>query len=312
MSLRIVFMGTPQFAVPSLDILVKNGYEVVGVITATDKAGGRGKNKLIQSAVRQYAEKAGLRILQPPNLKNSEFLHELQSLKADLQVVVAFRMLPEVVWSMPTHGTLNLHGSLLPQYRGAAPINWAIIKGETETGVTTFFLKHEIDTGDILLQEPMPIGPNETAGELHDRMMQKGSELVLKSVKLVEQGSFQLHSQPAIAPSFAPKLTSENCQLNFSQTAQQVHNFVRGLSPFPGAWTTLGEQKWKILRSEITGQSTVEPPGTVRTDHKREILVACEDNWLKVVELQVQGKKRMRTQDFLNGNDLSNALRFGN
>ena len=214
--MRIIFMGSPDFAVPSLDILIENGYEVVGVITATDKKGGRGNKKVIESAVKKYALEKGLRLLQPKNLKNVDFVEELRTLKADLQVVVAFRMLPEVVWNMPTIGTFNLHGSLLPKYRGAAPIHWAVINGETETGVTSFFIKHEIDTGDMLLQSKLPIGPSETTGDVHDRMMQLGAEVVLKSVQTIEKGDYQLREQDHNLASKAPKIFRETCEINFA------------------------------------------------------------------------------------------------
>ncbi|MEL6867522.1 MAG: methionyl-tRNA formyltransferase, partial [Bacteroidota bacterium] len=223
--MRIVFMGTPDFAVPSLKILVENGFNVVGVITATDKLGGRGKKKVIESAVKRYAVAQNIPVLQPKNLKAPEFVEELRALKADLQVVVAFRMLPVVVWDMPPIGTINLHGSLLPKYRGAAPINWAVIKGEQETGVTTFFLKHAIDTGDILLQERMPIGESETAGEVHDRMMHLGAEVVLKSVKAIENGDYQLMAQDDAKVTKAPKIFRETCQVQFDQNTKIVNYF---------------------------------------------------------------------------------------
>jgi methionyl-tRNA formyltransferase len=301
MSLQIVFMGTPDFAVPSLDILVQHGYEIVGVITATDKLGGRGKNKLIQSAVKKYALEKGIRVLQPKNLKAPEFVEELRSLKADLQVVVAFRMLPVVVWDMPPMGTINLHGSLLPKYRGAAPINWAVINGETETGVTTFFLKHEIDTGDLLFQEKMPIGPDETAGEVHDRMMRLGAEVVLRSVRAIESGNYELKPQSDEEATKAPKIHLDTCRINFQQPVKKVHDFVRGLSPYPAAWCELDGQNLKILRSRMDPAQPVEKPGALLSDNKREIKIACEDGYLEVLELQLQGRKRMGVKDFLNG-----------
>jgi methionyl-tRNA formyltransferase len=308
MSLRIVFMGTPDFAVPSLDILVQNGYKVVGVITATDKLGGRGKKKLIQSAVKKYAVEKGLRVLQPKNLKAPEFVEELRSLKADLQVVVAFRMLPVVVWDMPPIGTINLHGSLLPRYRGAAPINWAVINGETETGVTTFFLKHEIDTGDLLLQEKMAIGPDETAGEVHDRMMMLGAEVVLRSVQAIEGGHYKLKPQADEEATKAPKIHLDTCHINYQQPVKKVHDFVRGLSPYPAAWCDLDGQKLKVLRSKILPTPPREKPGTLLSDNKRAIKIACEDGYLEVLELQLQGRKRMGTRDFLNGYDFEEEV----
>ncbi|MEM6771401.1 MAG: methionyl-tRNA formyltransferase, partial [Bacteroidota bacterium] len=236
---RIVFMGTPDFAVPSLEILIAAGYPVVGVITATDKMGGRGGKVLLESAVKKCAVKHGIPVLQPRNLKAADFQEALRSLRADLQIVVAFRMLPETVWAMPPLGTFNLHGSLLPKYRGAAPINWAVIKGEAETGCTTFFLKKEIDTGDVLLQHRMPVGPNDTAGDVHDRMMLAGAELVLATVQLIQTNNYTLQPQDDGLATPAPKLHRETCRIDFGLPASEVHNFVRGLSPWPAAWTTL-------------------------------------------------------------------------
>ncbi len=257
-SLRIVFMGTPEFAVASLDALVEAGCTIVGVITAPDKPGGRGM-QLQQSAVKKYAAENNLKVLQPEKLKNPEFLAELKSLNADLQIVVAFRMLPEAVWNMPPMGTVNLHGSLLPQYRGAAPINWAVINGEKETGVTTFKLKHEIDTGDILLQESFPIDKNETAGEVHDKMKEIGAQLLVKTVKGLAENTITIKPQSALTPSprgkdgmglHAPKIFTETCKIDFSKTTEEVHNLIRGLSPFPGAFTMLNGKALKIYKSE--------------------------------------------------------------
>ncbi len=301
MSLRIVFMGTPEFAVPALDTLLRNGFNIVGVVTSTHKLGGRGKNKVIESAIKKYAVSNMLYIMQPPNLKSPSFIERLRSLNADLQVVVAFRMLPEVVWNMPRLGTINLHASLLPNYRGAAPINWAIINGESESGLTTFFLRHEIDTGDIILQEKMSIGINETAGELHDRMMQDGASLVLKSVKLIEAGQYELKKQHTEAVTLAPKLNKENCQIDFNKTAAEVHNFVRGLSPFPGAWTTFEGQILKIIRTISIDNPSDKRPGTVETDGKEQFFITCNEGRIQVLELQLQGRRRMSVSDFLNG-----------
>jgi methionyl-tRNA formyltransferase len=300
-NLKIVFMGTPEFAVPSLDILVKNGFDVVGVITSTDKFGGRGNKKLIEPAVKKYALENGLRILQPKNLKASDFIEELRSLEADLQVVVAFRMLPVVVWEMPPLGTINLHSSLLPKYRGAAPINWAVINGEAETGVTTFFLKHEIDTGDVLLSKKMQIGENETAGELHDKLMELGAGVVLESVKLIENGNFKLKEQDTSQVSKAPKIFHETCEINFDAKTEIVHNFIRGLSPFPTAWTTLDNQKLKIFRSLKDLQKHNFKPGKIETDNKSYFKIATQDGFVQILELQLQGRKRMDVKAFLNG-----------
>lgn len=301
MSLRIVFMGTPDFAVPSLRILVQNGYKVVGVVTATDKYGGRGKKQLLESPVKKYAVEQGIPVLQPKNLKSPEFQEELRGLNANLQVVVAFRMLPEAVWDMPEYGTFNLHGSLLPRYRGAAPINWAVINGDAETGVTTFFIRHEIDTGDVLFQEKMPIGPNETAGAVHDRMMLLGAETVLKTVKAIESGDYQLQKQDDALATKAPKLFRETCEIDFTQPIEKVHNFVRGLSPYPAAWTTLEGKQLKILRAHYEKADMDATPGTFRSDNKSWIKIAAPDGWLVVEELQLQGRKRMKANDFLNG-----------
>jgi methionyl-tRNA formyltransferase len=303
--MRIIFMGTPEFAVPSLEILLENGYEVVGVVTAPDKPGGR--QGMMQSAVKQFAEAKGLNILQPEKLKNPDFISALQELRADLQIVVAFRMLPEIVWSMPPMGTMNLHGSLLPKYRGAAPINWAVIRGETETGLTTFLLKHEIDTGDLLFQEKVPIGPDETAGELHDRMMQIGAKLVLKSVKALELGTTQPMPQADVEATHAPKIFAETCRIDFNQPTVNVHNFIRGLSPYPGAWTTMDGKTLKLLRSSLDKHSVTPHAdlsikiGQFFTDGKNTLQYQTSDGFISVLELQLEGKRRMSVKDFLNG-----------
>ncbi len=297
--LKIVFMGTPEFAVPSVEMLHAAGYSIVGVITATDKHGGRGRSTLLESAVKKRARELGLRILQPPNLKAPAFLETLRSLGADLQVVVAFRMLPEIVWNMPPRGTINLHGSLLPAYRGAAPINWAIIRGETVTGVTTFQLSHEIDTGDILLQHTMAIGPDETAGEVHDRMMVLGAETVLATVRGLEAGTLVPVPQDHTKASPAPKLTHEMCRIAFDQPAAAVHNFIRGLSPYPTAWTILDEKQLNVIRSE-PGQWDASP-GQIRTHGNTMLEVSCAAGSIKFLEVQLQGKRRMEITEFLRG-----------
>jgi len=312
-SLRIVFMGTPEFAVASLDALVKAGCNIVGVITAPDKPAGRGM-KINESAVKKYAVEHNLHILQPEKLKNPEFLSQLKSLNADLQIVVAFRMLPELVWNMPPLGTVNLHGSLLPQYRGAAPINWAVINGEKETGVTTFKLKHEIDTGDILLQDRFPIDENETAGEVHDKMKEIGAALLVKTVEGLADGTIG-HRQQTTDHSYsssivngqssvlnhAPKIFTETCKIDFTKTTAEVHNLIRGLSPFPGAFTSLEGKMLKIYRSkkEITQPKT--NAGDFETDGKTFLKFACADGYVHVVELQLEGKKKMNVEDFLRG-----------
>lgn len=294
-------MGTPDFAVPALNILVENGYDVAAVITATDKRGGRGNKKILQSAVKKYALKKGLNVLQPKNLRAPEFVEELKKLEADLQVVVAFRMLPKIVWAMPRYGTFNLHGSLLPRYRGAAPINWSIINGDKETGVTSFFIQQEIDTGDLLFQENMPIGENDTAGIIHDRMMILGAEVVLKTVQAIEKDEYDLQKQDDSLATKAPKIYRETCEINFDQTTEKVHNFIRGLSPYPAAWTTLDGLQLKILKTTKDLQSHELKAGTIVSDNKKEIKIATQDGFVQVHELQLQGKKRLKTRDFLNG-----------
>ena len=301
--LRIVFMGTPEFAVPSLRILVESGYNVVGVITAVDKPKGRGQ-KLAISPVKEYALQAGLNILQPPNLKNPEFVEELRSLNANLQVVVAFRMLPEIVWDMPEIGTFNLHASLLPQYRGAAPINWVIINGEKETGATTFFLKHEIDTGNIILQEKEPISLTDTAGSLYERLMHKGAKLVLRTVQDIEQEKVEPKEQDMASDlKHAPKIFKEDCQINWDMPVQKVNDFIRGLSPYPGAWMIWStDQTAKIFKSGIVESDEIAEPGTKRSDNKSYLHIRAADGWINVEMLQLQGKKRMAVDEFLRGN----------
>lgn len=304
--MRIVFMGTPDFAVASLRRLVEAGCEVVAVITAPDKPAGRGSH-LQQSAVKQYAASVGLPVLQPEKLKNAEFLEELRSYRADLQVVVAFRMLPEVVWAMPPKGTFNLHASLLPQYRGAAPINWAVINGETETGVTTFFIQQEIDTGPLLFQETQPIRPDDTAGTLHDRLMEQGADLVLRTVRAIEADEYREIPQPEAGDGLkkAPKIFRETCEINWNQTAETIRNFVRGLAPYPAAWTTLAGKNCKIFRvavAEGQGQGAGgQGPGQFETDHRHYLCFRCADGWVAVEELQLEGKKRMGIEEFLRG-----------
>lgn len=297
-------MGTPDFAVPSLDILVKNGYNIVGVVTSADKYGGRGMKKLIESPVKKYAVEKGLRVLQPKNLKSPEFVDELKSLKADLQIVVAFRMLPEVVWNMPPLGTYNLHSSLLPKFRGAAPINWAIIKGEKETGVTSFKLQHKIDTGDILFQEKLKIGEEETAGELHDRLMDLGAGVVLKTVNAIKQGKVELHAQDDIEATKAPKIFTEDCEINWDDTTSNIHNFIRGLSPYPGAWTILDGKVFKIFKAVKLENQQNDKPGKIFTDNKKVLQISTNDGLIDVMEIKMQGKKKMDIRSFLNGYEI--------
>jgi methionyl-tRNA formyltransferase len=300
-SVRIVFLGTPEFARASLEALVDAGCNVVGVITAPDKPAGRGM-KLSQSAVKEYAVSKGLHVLQPEKLKNPEFLEELRSLRADLQLVVAFRMLPEVVWNMPPMGTVNLHASLLPNYRGAAPINWAVINGEKQTGVTTFKLKHEIDTGNILLQEKLDIGDTETAGELHDRMKIIGAELLLETVKGLAAGSIKEISQDSIAttPKHAPKIFTETCRINWEQDIDAVYNLIHGLSPYPAAFTTLQGKIFKIYDSEKQAATHHEAPGSFSID-KGRLRFACSNGYIYPKTVQAEGKKKMSSDDFVRG-----------
>ncbi len=317
--LRIVFMGTPDFAVASLKALVDGGYNVVGVITAPDKPAGRG-NQLSESAVKKYALENNLKILQPEKLKNEEFLAELKRLKADLQVVVAFRMLPEVVWNMPLLGTFNLHGSLLPQYRGAAPLNWAVINGETKTGVTTFMLDHEIDTGKILLIKETPIGEDETVGDVHDRLMEIGAKLVIETVEAVAGGNVRPVAQSGLIEQekikHAPKIFKEDCRVDWGKDTEEVRNLIRGLSPYPAAWSNLvhkntgNEILTKLFFAGKTGSLKEALPGTIETDGKTFLNVACRDGWLQLADLQIAGKKRMKTGDFLRGFQQIGEYRF--
>lgn len=314
-------MGTPDFAVASLEALVKSKCNIVGVITAPDKPAGRGM-KLTESPVKKYAVRKGLKVLQPVKLKNPDFLNELRALNADLQIVVAFRMLPESVWKMPPLGTLNLHGSLLPQYRGAAPINWAVINGEKETGVTTFKLKHEIDTGNILMQESFPIDENETAGEVHDKMKEIGAKVLVETVRGLADGS--LHETPQenvqamldaqlssdVEPQtpnvktelkHAPKIFTQTCNIDWRKSIDEIHNLIRGLSPFPGAFTELGDKTLKIFRSEKEPSYPTSKPGKWESDGKTYLKFAARDGYILLKDVQLEGKKRMSIEDFLRG-----------
>jgi len=301
--LRIVFMGTPEFAVATLDALVKAKFNVVGVITAPDKPAGRGR-KLNESAVKKYALEHNLTILQPTNLKDQEFITDLKKLQANLQIVVAFRMLPKIVWQMPEFGTFNLHASLLPNYRGAAPINWALINGETKTGVTTFFIDEKIDTGNIILQEEVAIGEDEILGDLYTKLMTVGSNLVVKTVKQLEKGAVKTIKQPEIEEKPAPKIFTETCHINWNDTLTNIYNLIRGLNPYPAAWTTLinnnEEIKVKIFDvSPIIEEHNLESGLIVTT--KSEIKVAVPNGFIKIESLQLAGKKRMDSKNLLNG-----------
>ncbi len=310
--LRIIYMGTPDFAVESLKALVEGGYNVVGVITMPDKPSGRGM-KMQYSPVKEYALSQNLPLLQPEKLKDTQFLSDLQALRADLQIVVAFRMLPEVVWNMPRLGTFNLHASLLPNYRGAAPINWAVINGETETGITTFFLTHEIDTGKIIDQEKIMIGDKDNAGVVHDRLMELGAKLVLKTVDNILDDSIKPIDQEDILqgkePKLAPKIFKETCKIDWSKSAKQAYDFIRGLSPYPAAWTELvapnGEQlHLKVFEAEKILSEHDHTPGTLTSDGKTFMNVAVNDGFVRFLSIQQAGKKRMSVADFLRGNHI--------
>lgn len=309
--LKIVFLGTPDFAVESLRRIVEGGYNVVGVITMPDKPAGRG-HKLLQSPVKQYAVEKGLHLMQPVKLKDPEFVEELRSLDADLFIVIAFRMLPEVVWSMPRLGTFNLHASLLPRYRGAAPINWAVINGDTETGVTTFFLKHEIDTGDIIAQERVDILPTDNVGDVHDRLMLLGADLTIDTIESIIDGTLKTIPQDQLVgdtePTPAPKIFKETCRIDWNRPAREIHNLVRGLSPYPAAWSVLTDDgkevgSVKIFETAVLdGWADVEP-GQIVID-KYRLMVGCSDGLIEVLSLQPQGKRRMSASDFLRGSHL--------
>jgi methionyl-tRNA formyltransferase len=293
-------MGTPAFAVPSLQILLDAGYPVVGVVTATDKLGGRGHKETIVSAVKSFALDNRLKILQPPNLKSKSFLNELRELKADLQVVVAFRMLPEAVWNMPAFGTVNLHASLLPAYRGAAPINWAIINGELTTGLTTFLLSAQIDTGNIIHQRSIPILEQDDAGTLHDRMMHTGAGLLLGSVDLISAGQCILTPQNDAESSHAPKIHHHEGHIDWSKPAMQIQNLIRGMSPYPGAWTIIDGREMKIFKSRIHQDRIIDESGKLLAEDKK-LFVQAKDGLVEILEVQLSGKKRMATVDFMNG-----------
>jgi methionyl-tRNA formyltransferase len=299
-------MGTPEFAVPSLEVLLQQRYNVVAVITAPDKPAGRGL-KVLPSPVKEVAVQHHIPVLQPTNLKSPEFLEELRSYQANLQIVVAFRMLPQSVWAMPEIGTFNLHASLLPQYRGAAPINWAIINGEKETGATTFFLQHEIDTGHIIFQEKEPIHKNDNAGTLYERLRQKGALLVLKTVQAIEASDYpQIPQDMEKEIKLAPKIFKETCEINWHQSSEAIYNFVRGLSPYPSAWTYLNGKICKIYTAKpVTGSSASVKPGTFQTDQKSYLHFRTADGWIAIEELQLEGKKRMGVEEFLRGNRLN-------
>jgi methionyl-tRNA formyltransferase len=303
--LRIIFMGTPEFAVQSLISLVANKSNVVAVITVPDKPAGRGQ-KQTASPVKIYAAQQGIPVLQPEKLKDPAFLQELKSFEADLQVVVAFRMLPEVVWAMPRYGTFNLHGSLLPQYRGAAPINWAVINGEKETGVTTFFIEKEIDTGKIIYIETEPIYPDDDAGSVYERLMHKGAELVVKTVEAIQNGNYPQQDQDESKPlKAAPKIFRETCEINWEKPAAEIHNFVRGLSPYPAAWTTLNGLSCKIFKTKVVEGDASATPGSYQTDNKHFLHFQTGEGAISIEILQLEGKKKMNIGDLLRGTKLA-------
>ncbi|MDP2412861.1 methionyl-tRNA formyltransferase [Daejeonella sp.] len=301
--MKIIFMGTPDFAVASLSALLDADFDIVGVITAPDKPAGRGQ-KISESAVKRFAVKKGLKVLQPIKLKDPDFLKELKSLDADIQVVVAFRMLPELVWNMPPKGTINLHASLLPQYRGAAPINWAIINGEKRTGVSTFFLKQEIDTGDLLFAEELDIEDDDTAGDLHDKLMVIGAGLLVKTLKAIEAGKYKEVSQNTHQENElkkAPKIFREDCLIKWDRPVKEVFNLIRGLSPHPAAFCHLQDKTLKIYSAIAEKKDISDKPGSVLTDNKTYLKFACRDGLISVLELQLEGKKRMKVDEFLRG-----------
>ncbi len=303
--LKIVFFGTPEFAVESLDALIKNDYNVVGVVTMPDKIAGRG-HKLYQSDVKRYAVEHGLNLLQPEKLKSEDFLNALCALNADLFIVIAFRMLPREVWQMPRLGTFNLHAALLPKYRGAAPINRAVMNGDTETGVTTFFLKHEIDTGDMIMQRKIEILPEDNVGNVHDKLMHLGASMVVETVDAIIDGTLTTTPQPEGEFTPAPKIFKEDCKIDWASNSKDVHNHVRGLSPYPAAWSTLIEESGRPLECKIFETRLTEEPcegvesGTIKKEGKR-LFAACSDKWLEIISLQPAGKKRMAAEAFLLG-----------
>ena len=298
--MRIVFFGTPDFASASLSALVDHGHHVVAVVTATDKLGGRGGKKVLQSDVKRLASELDIPVLQPPNLKNPTFVASLEALKADIFIVVAFRMLPEVVWSMPRLGTMNIHGSLLPKYRGAAPINWAIIRGEKETGVTSFFLKHAIDTGQIFETLLTPIGPDQTFGEVYDQLKVLGGQVLLNSLKRIQKGDIYAIDQDESLVSHAPKIFHDDCQIDFTMSAKQIHDFVRGLSPWPCAWTMLNGEKCKVYRTSYEQLEHRHDIGCI-IKTKNSFSIAVEDGLVHFLDIQLQKRKRMDIKSFLNG-----------
>jgi methionyl-tRNA formyltransferase len=305
--MRIIFLGTPDFSVASLRAMVEAKHNVVAVVTMPDKPAGRGM-KLQQSPVKQYAVSQNIPVLQPEKLRNPEFIEELRSFKADLQVVIAFRMLPEIVWNMPPLGTINLHASLLPDYRGAAPINWAIINGETVSGVSTFFLKHEIDTGDILLSAACEIGSDTTAGELHDTLMNLGAEVMLQSLRLIKEGKTQGNPQAAGSEKIAPKIFKNHCLIHWAQSGEKIINLIRGMNPYPSAYFILGSKQVKVFKARFEPNTPAGEPVQVICDQKSYLKVSCLDGFVYLLDVQMESKKRMDIESFLRGNTIGSDL----
>lgn len=315
--MKVVFMGTPEFAVATLEKIIEAKHDVVAVVTVPDKPAGRGQ-KLNESAVKLAAIKNNIPVLQPEKLKNEEFISVLQKLNADLFVVVAFRMLPEIVWNMPPKGTINLHGSLLPQYRGAAPINWAVINGEKETGVTTFFIQHEIDTGNILLHRKIKINENDSAGTIHDELMEVGAELMVETLEKIEKNEIEGQPQEKFIQSelkHAPKIFRETCHINWNNSTENIHNLIRGLSPYPAAFSNLNTSErviegYKIFETKKNQESVLKEPGSILTDGKTFLKVFTSDGSLSILQIQQPGKKKMNIEDFLRGNTLPKNAKF--
>ena len=304
--MRIVFMGTPDFAVASLEALITKGYNVVAVVTATDKYGGRGGKQLLESPVKRFSLSKNIPVLQPERLKAPDFVSQLREFNADIFIVVAFRMLPEIIWAMPRLGTYNIHASLLPRYRGAAPINWAIINGERKTGVTSFKLTHEIDTGQIALQKDIEIDPDDTAGSLHDKLMILGAQLLIETVNKLENGDLTLTAQNEAEVCHAPKIFHETCKIDFNQNISVVHNFIRGLSPYPAAYTYIDGRELKIYKSRAVITDHQNPPGLIATDNKTYFHIYCRSGFLDILEIKQEGKKLMDVRSWLNGYKISN------
>lgn len=309
--MKIIFFGTPDFAVASLKKMVDEGFDVVAVVTAPDRPAGRGL-KLQQSDVKKYADEVGLPTLQPEKLRNPDFIEALKGFEADLFVIIAFRMLPEIVWNMPPLGSINLHGSLLPQYRGAAPINWAVINGERETGVTTFFLRHKIDTGSIILRDKISIDETDTAGSIYNKLTLVGANLIVNTLKTIKENTYTLEEQDlTVETKHAPKIFKEDCEIDWSKTIEQNFNFIRGLAPYPTAWTKLGELTLKVFWADKNYSEPSTSDGVIETDNKTYLKVACSNGWINLKDIQLQGKKRMKIEDFLRGFDASKFNQMG-